>query len=403
MIKREIEETIKNINETFKVLLVTGPRQVGKTTVLKKMMEEDMEYISLDDEVLRKHANENPKGFLEEHPGRLFIDEVQYAPNLFPYIKMKVDESDKMGQYWLSGSQAFHLMKNITESLAGRVGIIKLNSFTYSEIIENYEKEIFKPGKYKKAEYININDLYERIFNGGMPEFIKREGINREVFFESYIKTYIERDIRELENIGNELDFRKFMVAVASRTGEQLNYSNISKEIGVSDKTIRNWISILVNTGVIYLLEPYRSTKIKRLTHMPKIIFMDTGLCAYLEGWENARELQLNSKAGHYLETYIISEIVKSYNSKGVRLDISYYRDKEKNEIDLIFKKNRMLYPFEIKKTSNPTKEMIKNFDRLEGKDFEVGSGGIICTYDKLLSFTDKHYIIPVSSVINSK
>lgn len=403
MIKREIEETIKNINETFKVLLVTGPRQVGKTTVLKKMMEEDMEYISLDDEVLRKHANENPKGFLEEHPGRLFIDEVQYAPNLFPYIKMKVDESDKMGQYWLSGSLGFNLMKNITESLAGRVGIIKLNSFTYSEIIENYEKEIFKPGKYKKAEYININDLYERIFNGGMPEFIKREGINREVFFESYIKTYIERDIRDLENIGNELDFRKFMVAVASRTGEQLNYSNISKEIGVSDKTIRNWISILVNTGVIYLLEPYRSTKIKRLTHMPKIIFMDTGLCAYLEGWENARELQLNFKAGHYLETYIISEIVKSYNSKGVRLDISYYRDKEKNEIDLIFKKNRMLYPFEIKKTSNPTKEMIKNFDRLEGKDFEVGSGGIICTYDKLLSFTDKHYIIPVSSVINSK
>lgn len=402
MIKREVEETIKNINETFKVLLVTGPRQVGKTTVLKKMMDKDMEYISLDDEVLRRHANENPKGFLEEHPGRLFIDEVQYAPNLFPYIKMNVDENDEKGQYWLSGSQAFHLMKNITESLAGRVGIINLNSFTYSEIKENDKKQIFKPGEYKQSEYIDINNLYENIFKGGMPAFITTKNINREIFFESYINTYIERDIRDLENISNELNFRKFIVAVASRTGEQLNYSNISKEIGVSSTTIKNWISILVNTGIIYLLEPYRSTKIKRLTHMPKIIFMDTGLCAYLEGWESARDLQLNAKAGHYLETYIISEIVKSYNSRGERLDVSYYRDKEKNEIDLIFQKNRTIYPFEIKKTSNPTKEMIKNFDKIEEKDLNIGSGGIICTYDKLLSFTDKHYIIPISSVINS-
>ncbi len=401
MIKREIAETIKNINETFKVLIVTGPRQTGKTTVLKELMPPDMAYITLDDEILRNQAITNPKGFLEEHPGRLFIDEIQYAPELFPYIKIQVDKKNETGMYWLTGSQQFHLMKNVSESLAGRAGIIKLNSFTYSELKETLPKQIFDPDNYQNQEPIDINNLFEHIYKGGMPELNLKKNMNREMFFESYLSTYIERDVKALTQVGNEYAFRQFMVAIATRTGEQLNYSNISKEVGISDVTVKKWLSILITSGLIYLLEPYKSSKLKRITHIPKIIFMDTGLCSYLAGWENARALQLSSNAGHYLETFIISEIVKSYNAKGMSPNISYYRDKDKNEIDLVFFKNNKLYPFEIKKTSTPTVAMIKNFKFLENTDKEIGAGGIICCYDHLMHIDTKNYIIPISSVIN--
>lgn len=403
MKKRLANNIILNLNETFKVILVTGPRQVGKTTLLKELMPKNMTYITLDDETLRRKAKSNPKGFLEEFPGRLFIDEVQYAPELFPYIKMIVDSSSDKGQYWLTGSQQFHLMKNVSESLAGRVGILNLNSFTYSEITENISTCLFDPTNLKKSDYIDVNKLYEIIFNGGMPEPIVQKKINRDVFFKSYINTYIERDIRQLTQIGNELAFRQFLVAIASRNGEQLNYSNIAREVGVSDVTIKSWLSILITTGLIYLLEPFMSNKLKRMTHMPKIIFMDTGLCAYLAGWEDARSLQLSSVAGHYLETFIVSELIKSYNALGKKLNISYFRDKEKNEIDLIIEKNNTLYPYEIKKTSNPTVSMIKNFNKLNNANKNIGNGGIICCYDKLMHIDDNNYIIPISSVINIK
>ena len=403
MKKRLANNIILNLNETFKVILVTGPRQVGKTTLLKELMPKNMTYITLDDETLRRKAKSNPKGFLEEFPGRLFIDEVQYAPELFPYIKMIVDSSSDKGQYWLTGSQQFHLMKNVSESLAGRVGILNLNSFTYSEITEHISTCLFDPTNLKKSDYIDVNKLYEIIFNGGMPEPIVQKKINRDVFFKSYINTYIERDIRQLTQIGNELAFRQFLVAIASRNGEQLNYSNIAREVGVSDMTIKSWLSILITTGLIYLLEPFMSNKLKRMTHMPKIIFMDTGLCAYLAGWEDARSLQLSSVAGHYLETFIVSELIKSYNALGKKINISYFRDKEKNEIDLIIEKNNTLYPYEIKKTSNPTVSMIKNFNKLNNANKNIGNGGIICCYDKLMHIDDNNYIIPISSVINIK
>ena len=216
MLKRNAEETVKNLNETFKVVLVTGPRQVGKTTLLKEIMPEDMTYITLDDEILREQARTNPKGFLEENSGRLFIDEVQYAPNLLSYIKINVDNSDETGQYWLTGSQQFHLMKNVSESLAGRVGILNLNSLSYNEIIENTDNELFLPESYKKSDYINVNDLYEIIFTGGMPEMITRKGLKRDAFFDSYINTYIERDIKQLTQVADELSFRKFMVCLIS-------------------------------------------------------------------------------------------------------------------------------------------------------------------------------------------
>ena len=380
---------------------MTGPRQVGKTTLLLSLKPKNMEYVSLDDEVLRNQANKDPKLFLEEHPYPLLIDEAEYAPNLFTYLKMKVDEVEEYGMYWLTGSQQFHLMKKASESLAGRVGIINLNSFTYSEIKQNTNKTLFDPTDLKKAPPIEANELFEIIYKGGMPELYKNKNLKRELYFQSYIDTYISRDVREITEIGNLEAFKKFIVSVASRTGEQLNYTALALDAGVTVPTSKAWLSILVSSGLVYLLEPYLSSELKRLTHIPKIIFMDTGLACFLAGWESARELQLSSNAGHYLETFIISEIIKSYNARGIKPNISYYRDKEKNEIDLILYKNNTLYPFEIKKTASPNKTMIKNFEKLNQSKKNIGTGGIICFYDKLLKLDEKNYIIPISSVIN--
>ena len=401
MLKREASEKIKKINSTFRVLLVTGPRQVGKTTLLSEYLPDNMSYVTLDDKVLRDQAITNPKLFLIEHPWPLLIDEVQYAPELFPYIKMIVDQYRERGMYWLTGSQQIKLMKNVQESLAGRVGIVKLNSLTYSEIIEKENKKIFEPGNIIKSEKnIDVFELYEKIFRGGMPELYDVPDMDKRDFFYSYVETYLSKDVKDqLDILDTEL-FKDFMVSVASRNGEQLNYTNIASEIGISDKTARTWLNILINSGIVYLLEPFMNTKLKRITHMHKIIFMDSGLCSYLAGWESARDLQLSEKAGHYLETYVISEIIKSYNAVGIEPKISYYRDKEKNEIDLIFEKNNKIYPFEIKKTANPTKTMIKNFEKLE-KIKKIEPGGIICLYDDLIHIDEKNYIIPISSVIN--
>ena len=403
MYKRESVDFIKNVSDTFKVLLITGPRQVGKTTLLLSLKPNNMNYVTLDDVNLRRQAQEDPKMFLEEHPWPLLIDEAQYAPELFSYIKIIVDKEQKNGMYWLTGSQQFHLMKNASDSLAGRVGIINLNSFTYSESIQNENKKLFDPIDIRKSPKIDVNDLYKIIYKGGMPELYNNKNISQEIFFQGYIDTYISRDVKSLTEIGNEMAFKKFIVSVASRTGEQLNYSSLANDSGISVPTAIKWLSILVTSGIVYLLEPYMSSQLKRITHIPKIIFMDTGLACYLAGWNSARDLQLSSSAGHYLESYIISEIVKSYNARGIRPNISYYRDKDGKEIDLIFYKNNKLYPFEIKKTASPNSDMIRNFKELQKTKKEIGTGGIICFYDELMHLDKNNYIIPVSSVINSQ
>lgn len=402
MLKREAHKTIERINKTFRVLLVSGPRQVGKTTLLTEYLPDGMNYISLDDEVLREQARTNPKTFLQEHPWPILIDEAQYAPQLFPYIKMIVDKENKRGMYWLTGSQQIKLMKDVQESLAGRVGIVKLNSLTYSEIVQNENKKIFMPDNLQKTnEIIDINELYEKIYRGGMPELYNIPDMDKNDYFYAYVETYLSKDVKEQLDILDVITFKNFMISIASRNGEQLNYNSIASDVGISDKTAKTWLNILVNSGIVYLLEPFMNTKLKRITHMPKILFMDSGLCSYLAGWNTARDLQLSEKSGHYLESYIITEIIKSYNSLGEEPKISYYRDKEKNEIDLIIEKNNKIYPFEIKKTGNPTRAMIKNFEKLNNINKEIEPGGLICCYDYLMHLDEKNYIIPISSVIN--
>jgi len=234
-----------------------------------------------------------------------------------------------------------------------------------------------------------------------MPELYDIPNMNKRYFFNSYIDTYLSRDVKELIDIKDTEEFKRFMVSIASRTGKQLNYTSIANELGITDKTVKSWLDVLVASGIVYLLEPYKSSKIKRITHMPKIIFMDTGLCSHLAGYEDARVLQTSSNAGHYLETYIISELVKTYDANGIDSNISYFRDKDKNEIDLVIYKNDTLYPFEIKKTALPKESMINSFKLLEKSGTKVAPGGLICFYEDLIHLDDKNYIIPISSVIN--
>ena len=403
MYKREIKDRIEKISNTFKVLVVTGPRQVGKTTLLESMMPAEMTKISLDDTVLRREAKENPKVFLDTYQAPLFIDEVQYAPELFPYIKMKVDEAGKMGMYWLSGSQPFSLMKNVSESLAGRAGIVEMNSFTYSEACSETDGKLpFNPEHLTEDKPLDVNAVYERIFKGGMPELYRVQDLDRDEFFNSYVDTFIERDVRRIKDIGNLEDFRRFMKDLAIRNGKPLNYSDIAVEIGVSSNTIKEWVSVLVSTRVIYLLQPFYSNKLDRLTHRAKIVFMDSGLACYLADWESAFDLQTSEYAGPFLEAYVISELVKSYDNAGKKTNFSYLRNKETDEIDLIIEKNQRLYPFEIKKTANPKKEMLNNFKILARTKKNIGNGGLICLYDKLFEMAKKQYILPITSVINA-
>lgn len=403
MIKREIKDSIQKINDTFRVLVVTGPRQVGKTTILKEMMPKNMKLISLDDESLRAEAKENPRLFLQTFGKPLFIDEIQYAPELFPYIKMEVDNDNSRGQYWLSGSQTFELMKNVSESLAGRVGIIKMNSLTYKEINNNVNNIVFDPENLSESDNINVNDLFEIIYNGGMPELCSIKNMDRNMFFQSYVNTYIERDVRKLINVGNIETFKNFMRDMAIRNGKTLNYSDIANDIGVSSNTIKEWVSVLVSSRIVYLLEAYHNNKIDRLTHLPKIVFMDSGLACFLSGFTSREELQLSEYSGNFLESFIVSEIIKSYDNNGIPLDITHFRNKETEEIDLILTKNSKVYPLEIKKTANPSRAMIKNFNFLEKANVKMGNGGLICFYDKLIPLSENRFYIPISSVINTK
>lgn len=399
MIKRTITDKFLDLSNSRKVVLITGARQVGKSTFVKDLKDDDREYITLDDMIVRNLAKTDPKLFLINHPGKIIIDEIQYAPELFPYIKMEVDNSNEKGKYWLTGSQKFSLMKNVSESLAGRVSILEMSSLSYNEK-NNIKTSEFNPRKIKLSNKINLNDIFENIFNGGMPEYNINE-VDRNQFFEDYIQTYLERDVRQLTQVGDLNRFRKFMIAVASRTGEVLNYNSIAEDSDIDATTAKRWLSILEASDVIYLLQPYSNNMLSRAIKNPKIIFMDTGLCAYLCGWSSKETLENASTSGQFLETYVISEIIKNMrnNKRTLNYNIFYYRDRDQKEIDLIFELDNIIYPFEIKKTGNPNKSMINNFSILENKQLNVGSGGLLCFYPDIIPLNEKHKAYPISVI----
>ena len=409
-IKRVMEKTIKKMVNEFPVIVISGARQVGKLTMLQMIKEDNMNYVTLDDLDARNLALSDPKYFLEQYSYPLLIDEIQYAPNLLPYIKMIVDDekfkalknnTEVKSLFWLTSSQQFKVMKDVSESLAGRVGVLNLYSLSNSEI-KGYEGLLFTPklDELKKNENIvhcDSKEIFERIFNGGMPS-IATGAIERSNYFSSYINTYIERDVKQLLNVGKTIEFYNFMQYIAVRTAQELNYSTIAKEIGVDSKTIKNWISILESSGIIYLLQPFSSNLSNRIIKAPKLYFMDTGLCSYLAKYPNPETLEIGALSGAIFETFVVSEIIKNITSHGLdpKMNLYYYRDKDQKEVDLLYIEGDTIYPIEIKKGISPNNPD-KNFAVLNKYSNDIATGIVICMTQKLQPINRNCWLCPVS------
>lgn len=402
-IERALEKTVMEVTRNFPVLLITGPRQVGKTTMLKKLAAKDRSYITLDDPMERELAINDPGLFMQRHKPPVIIDEIQYAPNILPYIKMYVDENKVKGDYWLTGSQMFHMMKTVSESLAGRVGIINMLGLSNNEISGNKSTpfvtdENVLSEKFKTTKPQDLTDVFNRIFRGSMPALYENEQ-NEEQYFASYINTYLQRDIKDLTQVGDEMSFLKFLTACAARTSQMVNYAELANDVGISAPTAKQWLSILVSSGVIIMIEPYFNNALKRIIKAPNMYFLDTGICAYLTRWTNSQSLEIGAMSGAFFETYVISEIVKSYYNAGKRPSICYYRDSDQKEIDLILEQDGILFPIEIKKSGNPGKDAIKNFSILEKTQKPVGTGSVICLSQKIYPIDEKNYLVPVGLI----
>ena len=418
-IKRAVEDTIVRVSNMFPVLLVTGPRQVGKTTLLQKLSDEQKEnsierkYVTLDDPDARYLAKHDPALFLQRYTPPVLIDEIQYATELLPYIKMSVDRSRQKGDFWLTGSQVFRLMKNVSESLAGRVGIVNLLGLSDSEIYQ-MPNEPFTTDTNRLLERLSVakprglNEIYRRIFKGSMPELYANEAMDLETYYRSYVDTYLQRDIRNLAQVADEMQFYNFMTIVAAHTSKPVVYEELAGAAGISSPTAKKWLSILVSSHIIALVQPYHNNALKRVVKMPLLHFLDTGLAAYLLKWGNPEVLEKGAMSGAIFESYVFSEIYKSYLNAGKEPPIYYYRDKDQKEIDLLIYQNGVLSPIEIKKAASPGNTAIKNFRVLEpirtagnfgGLDtlkVEIGTGSVVCMATDLLPVNEKNWYVPV-------
>jgi len=397
-IKRHIEEVLKSAINEKGALCVTGARQVGKSTVLKTLFTEHRE-LTLDESRLLRLALERPEEFFEQFEPPVFVDEIQYAPSLFPYMKIYIDKTGAKGAFVLSGSQRYEMMAGVTESLAGRINLIDLYGLSLREIQrEDFYEEFMPTQEYLKKRNpkpLKYNEVWENIWRGFFPEIVE-SGTDWSRFYSSYIRTYLDRDVSKLQQVGDLLQFEKFMIAVAARTGQLLNIADMAKDVGVSVPTAEKWLSILVASNIVYILKPYHNNVLKRLIKAPKIYFLDTGLASYLIGWDNAQVLQNGAMSGVMFETFVISEIIKSWaNSNGVtpNMNFYYFRDKDGNEIDLLIKRNGILYPIEIKKHINCDKSDITAFKQLDKiPDMKRGEGCVVCMADDVfpISAADK-------------
>ena len=402
-INRHIESVISECLQQFPVLLVTGPRQVGKTTLLQHICN-NYEYITFDDPLILTEATEEPNLFLKNNEPPLLIDEVQYAPVIFRYLKIYVDKTKNKGAFALTGSQAFELMKNVSETLAGRMAIVELRGLSLREIHGIIFSKPFIPSEEyinERKKYLsNYTNLWETIHRGSMPQ-LQDKSINWERYYSSYIKTYIEKDIRQLVNISDELKFIKFLTALAVRCGKLLNITAIANEIEVSSDTVKRWLLALQATGIIYLMEPYSNNVLKRVIKTPKVYFYDTGLVCYLARWTSFEAARVGAQARNIYENFIVSEILKSHLNAGKTISsIYYYRDRDQKEIDIVIDEDGKLYPIEIKMSANPPKTMGKNFsvlDNIPGKQRQPGI--ILCQYDKKLYLADDLIALPISYI----
>lgn len=403
-IKRHAEKTVQELARMFGAVLVAGPRQVGKTTMLQKITS-NIGYATLDDPILRASAEEESGTFFKDNPPPVFVDEIQKAPMLFEQIKLYLDRERKKGQFFMCGSQQFKMMKGVSESLAGRIGLVTLLGFSLREAygIECDTpfiptEEYFSERREQLAD-ISYDDVWNRIHRGSMPELYDNPDFNWQMFYGAYVRTYIERDVRELSEIGDTVKFTKFMVAAAASTGQLLNLSSLARDVGISQPTAERWLSILVASNIVYLLQPYSNNITKRAIKTPKLYFLDTGLAAYLTKWNTPEVLKSGAMAGAFFESFVVSEIIKSYYNKGVlEPPLYFYRDRDMNEIDLLIEENGTMHPIEMKKHADPQKRDVQAFsvlDRMPG--IERGSGGVVCLYDRLITWQGTDRVIPIN------
>ena len=402
-IERTIKDYLLYLSAHFPVVVVTGARQVGKSTLMKNTFggSPNVGYVTLDHPIVRNLAKTDPELFLQQYEAPVIIDEVQYAPELLPYIKMKVDSDRKNGQYFLTGSQMFHLMKNVSESLAGRVGIASLYGMSQCEI-EGRAEQVFLPSnQFNGQSSATIVSVFNRIYRGSMPQMVTDETLLPEDYYGAYVQTYIERDIRNLVEIKKESEFLKFIACVAARTGQELTLSNIASDASIDAKTAERWLSLLVTSGIVFLLQPYSGNTIKRIVKRPKLYFMDTGLACHLCLWNNPFALEKSAMAGAMFETYVISELVKQYSNKGldVRSRFSYYRDNNGCEIDLLISDNGVTYPVEIKKNASPDSSAIKNFKVFSSLNLKEGEGAVICLSAVSYPLDNRNKVVPIGLI----
>lgn len=401
---RTLENFTASAAKRFPALLVTGPRQVGKTTVLRHISGKTRTYVTLDDPLVLNLAKEDPALFMQRFPAPVLIDEIQYAPELLPHIKMAVDKNRRPGQYWLTGSRQFHLMKGVSESLAGRIGMIHLLGLSRREMIgqpQTGKPFVPDPGeirrRLKSGGSLTLKKLYRLIWRGSFPAIALDDAMDRDLFYSSYVQTYLQRDIRDLARVGDEMAFVRFLRATAARTGQMLNMAELARDADVAPNTAKNWISILQASGIVYLLEPYHTNITKRLVKTPKLYFLDTGLCGYLTEWSSPETLEAGAMSGAILETWIMTELLKSYWHNGLRAPFYYYRDKDQKEIDLVIVRDKIIHPLEIKKTASPSKNDVRHFGALEKLKMRIAHGGVICLAEHALPLTSLCDVIPVS------
>jgi len=410
MYPRTLSKTIHAISDSFPVLLVTGPRQVGKTTLLEICAKEGLPtqqrtYVTLDDMDARALARRDPALFLQTWQPPLVIDEIQYAPELFSAIKIMVDRDKRNGLFWLTGSQKFELMRGMTESLAGRVAIVDLLGLSQAE--RDGRAAVSQPFL-PTAPWITaaraasahapkpLMAVFQQIWLGSFPRLIEQGAKTRDLFYRSYIQTYIQRDVQDVLKVSDQLAFNRFLAAVAARTGQLLNYANLARDVDIDNKTAKAWLSVLETSGLVFLLQPYHTNLTKRMVKTPKLYFLDTGLAAYLTKWPDAASLEVGSMSGAMLETWVVSEIIKSYWHNGLEATLYFYRDTDQQEVDLLIASGDTLYPVEIKKTASPSQNARRQFAVLDKLGKTIGPGAVLCLVERDIPLSPSVTAVPV-------
>lgn len=405
-IERTLERKFLKMSSFFKAVLITGARQVGKTTILKHLAEgQKRTYVSMDNTMARTLAKSDPVLFFQTYKPPIIIDEIQKAPELFEQIKIMCDESEERGLFWLTGSQQYNMMKNVRETLAGRIGILELYSLSKNEVdgIRFPNEMDFSLACLQQRQACtgknDVVDVFDHIWRGGMPDAIYADVEQRQEYYNSYIETYLMRDVSEEGGITDSVRFRKFLNACAALVAEQVNYKTLAEAAEISQPTAKEWLRLLQGLGIIYLLQPFANNELKRLSKTPKLYFCDTGLCAYLSMWLTRDTLMNGAASGHYFENYVIIELVKNFSYSSVKANLTYYRDSNAKEIDVMVEENGLIHPLEIKKSANPDRREIKKYEIIDKTNLERGSGGIICMCEEVIPIDGKNCFIPCNLI----